>query len=150
MAAPRLVCIEPNPGPRRSQRLNEEERWRVIHLSTEMHLSIRRIAKRMEISTHTVSNVLSKYHQTGGVKDRAGRGRKRVITEEDEKEFVKKAKREKPATQIARECQAETGLSISEPRMQQIIHKHGLRWLVNEKVEEISEANKTARLDYAT
>ena len=104
----------------------------------------------METSRTTVSDILSKCHETGGVKERAGRGRKRVITEEDEKKFVKKAKREKPATQIAREYKAETGISISERRVQQIIHKHGLRWLVNEKVEEISELNKAARLNYAT
>ena len=104
----------------------------------------------MEISRTTVSDVLSKYHETGGVKERAGRGRKRVITEEDEKKFVKKAKREKPATQIAREYKTATGISINERRVQQIIHKQRLRCLVNEKVEEISELNKAAHLNYTT
>ena len=47
--APVLVCVEPNPGPpRRSERLTEEKRWRVIHLNTELQLGPTAIAKRVE------------------------------------------------------------------------------------------------------
>lgn len=147
--APPLVCVEPNPGPRRSQRLSEEERWRVIHLSTEMHLSHRNIAKRMGIRQQTVIDLLKKYHEIGAVKDRPGRGRKRVVTEEDEKEFVKRAKKDKDATQIAQEYREKTGISISERSVQRILHKHNLRYLVHQKVEAISDANKAKRLQYA-
>ena len=42
--APVLVCVEPNPGlPRRSERLTEEKRWRVIHLNTDLQLGPQRL-----------------------------------------------------------------------------------------------------------
>ena len=63
--APRLVGVEPNPGPPKSKRLSEEERWRVVHYSTLEHLSIRRIAQKMQISKTTVAQLLKKFQQTG-------------------------------------------------------------------------------------
>ena len=109
---PPLVCVETKPGPRRSQRLTEEERWRVIHLSTELHLSHSAIAKRMEISRHTVIDLLKKYHEIGTVKDRPGRGRKRKIEEQFEHKILKKAAKDKDSTEIAQEYAAETGIQV--------------------------------------
>ena len=88
----RLVCVETNPGPRRSQRLSEEERWRVIHSATEQHLGPSAIARKMGISKRTAILTLKKYVETGSMKDRPGRGRKRKLTKEDEKKLIKKAK----------------------------------------------------------
>ena len=101
--APRLVCVELNPGPRHTPRLTEEQRWRVIHLSTEDHLRPWRIAKTMNIAVSTVQDLLRKYSETGSVRDRPGRGRKRKLTIDDERKIVRKAKKEKCATEIVRE-----------------------------------------------
>lgn len=147
--APRLVCVEPNPGPRRSQRLSEEERWRVIHLSTEQHLSHAAIARKMGISRHTVIDILHKYHDIGTVRDTPRRGRPRLISEEEVKQIIKKAKKDKDATEIAREYEHKTGIKVSERTIQRIIREHGLQYLVREEVEEISEANEAKRLAYA-
>ena len=94
-AAPviRLVCVETNLGPGLRPRLSEEERLRVIDLSTEMHLSPTRIATRMKIARSTVYHILGKYSGTGSARDRPGRGRKRILTEADEKRVVQKAKK---------------------------------------------------------
>ena len=41
-----LVGVETNPGPPKYGRLSEEERWRVVHLTTEDHLSTREVNPR--------------------------------------------------------------------------------------------------------
>ena len=41
-----LVGVETNPGPPKYGRLSEEERWRVVHLTTEDHLSTREVDPR--------------------------------------------------------------------------------------------------------
>jgi len=146
---PPLVGVEPNPGPRRSPRLSEEKRWRVIHLATELHLGPVAIAKRVGAHRDTVADLLKKYHDTGTVKDRPGRGRKRKLSAEDEKKIVKKAKHDKDARQIAREYESETGTKIDETTIRRVIHAHKLKWLVREHVEELTETNKAKRLAYA-
>ena len=147
--APRLVGVEPNPGPPKSKRLSEEERWRVVHYSTLEHLSIRRIAQKMQISKTTVAQLLKKFQQTGLVSDLARTGRKRKISEQEENKIVKKAKKEKPASEIARELSQESKNEVSVDTVRRILHKHNLRWLVKQKVEALSEVNKAKRLDYA-
>ena len=101
--APPLVGVEPNPGPSHGQHLNEEERWRVVHLSTEVGLSERAIAKRMRVQKTTVHKILTKYRKTGDIKDRPGRGRKRKISTEDEVKIAKKVKKGKSSSELARE-----------------------------------------------
>ena len=147
--APRLVGVEPNPGPPKSKRLSEEERWRVVHYSTLEHLSIRRIAQKMQISKTTVAQLLKKFQQTGLVSDLARTGRKRKISEQEENKIVKKAKKEKPASEIAQELSQESKNEVSVSTVRRILHKHNLRWLVKQKVEALSEVNKAKRLDYA-
>jgi transposase len=147
--AARLVCVELNPGPRRSPRLTEEQRWRVIHLSTESHLSIRRIAKQMKVAKKTVEDLLHKYSKSGSVRDRPGRGRKRKLTKDDERRIVKKAKKEKCATEIVRELKTESGIIVSDRTVRDVIRKQNLRFLVKQTVEELSATNQELRLDYA-
>lgn len=118
-------------------------------MSTELHLSHSAIAKRMGISRTTVIDILKKYHEIGTVNNRPGQGRKRKISELDEKKIVKKARKGKDATEIAREHEAETGMRVHERTIQRVIKKHKLQYLVREEVEELSEVNKSKRLAYA-
>ena len=119
-AAPviRLVCVETNPV---AGRLSEEERLREIDLSTIMHLSPTRIATRMKIARSTVYHILGKYSETGSARDRPGRGRKRILTEADEKRVVRKAKKEKCATEIVRELKANSGIAVSVDTVRRVI-----------------------------
>jgi len=146
---PRLVCVELNPGPGAALRLSEEKRWRVVHLSTEMHLSARAIAKRMEINRSTVDALLKKYHETGAIRDMPGRGRKRKLNEADEQRVIRKAKQDKDAPEIARELRREGGPDVSDRTVERVIRAHKLRYLTKLKVEELSPENKEKRLAYA-
>ena len=141
--------MEPNPGPRESQRLSEEKRWRVIHLSNELHLKPAAIARRVGLHRNTVAYTLKRYHDTGGVRERPGRGRKRKITAEDERQIVKKARKGKDATEIAREFERETKMKVSRQTVGRIIHAHKQKWLRKQQVEALTPANKAKRLVYA-
>lgn len=145
---PRLVCVETNPGPRRSTRLTEEKRWRIVHLHTELGLEPTPIAKRVGVHRNTVYAVINKYHETGSIKDRPGRGRKRKLSTEDEKKIIKKAKQGKDATEIAREYKRE-GIQINQQTVRRIINAHNLKWLPRHKVQVISEVNEGKRLEYS-
>jgi len=103
----------------------------------------------MQISKTTVAQLLKKFQQTGLVSDLARTGRKRKISEQEENKIVKKAKKEKPASEIARELSQESKNEVSVDTVRRILHKHNLRWLVKQKVEALSEVNKAKRLDYA-
>jgi len=103
----------------------------------------------LDIRHNTVLDILDKYHDTGDVIDRPGRGRKRKIPELDRKRIVKKARKDKDSTEIAREYRKETGITVSESTIQRIVKESKLEYLVNQQVEVLSEANKEKRLVYA-
>ena len=75
--APRLVGIEPNPGPPGSKHLSIEKRWNVVFWAQERHLTISAIARKMNIKRESVRAILQKYHETGDVKNRVRSGRKK-------------------------------------------------------------------------
>jgi hypothetical protein len=89
--APLLVGIELNPGPRGSKHLSEPQRWRIVFLNEENGLNETQIARKMKITRDTVYDTLQRYAETGTVHDRPGRGRKRKLTEKEEKRIVKRA-----------------------------------------------------------
>lgn len=122
----------------------------MVYLATEMHLSQARIAKQMNIVRSTVQNILQKYSETDSVRDRPGRGRKRILSGAEEKRVVRKAKKEKCATEIVRELKAESGIVVGVDTVRRVIKKQGLSFLVKKKIEELSARNKEKRLAYAT
>jgi transposase len=103
----------------------------------------------MQVARRTVDDTLKRYYDTGSVKERSGRGRKRKIPEEDETKIVKMAKKGVPATDLARAYTEETGTNVCLNTIRKTLHKHNLRWLVNQEKEEISEDNKVRREEYA-
>lgn len=147
--APRLVGVHPNPGPETGKHLSEEQRLRIIFLHDENHLSIRKIAEIVKVSTRSVTLVLKKHRETGSIKDRAGRGRKRKVSEQERKVMVQQAKKGKPATEIARLYRRKQKKSIDEQTVRNILHEVGMVNLQDQRVEELTDANKQARLEYA-
>ena len=63
--APRLVCVELNPGPKRGKKLREEQKWGVINLWKIEKQGSRTIAKKMGISRTSVQNLIHKYKEPG-------------------------------------------------------------------------------------
>jgi len=94
--APLRIGIEVNPGPRGpGVELTEYERYRVIFLKHENNLSIREISKKMQISTRTVKDIISKFRETESVQNFPRSGRKRKLTPSEETKLVKLAKKGK-------------------------------------------------------
>jgi transposase len=143
------VGVEKNPGPHGHGRLTTEERWRVVHLSVEQHLSARAIARRMHIARNTVASTLKRYVETGDVEEREGRGGKRKLSDDDEKKIVKKAKTGKTATVITRELFQEAKISVHVQTVLNILHKHKFSYKKIREEEAISEAAQQTRLQYA-
>jgi len=100
----------------------------------------------MNISRDTVSSALKRYLETGDVEERAGRGRKRTLSDDDEKVIKKKAKAGKTATVIARELFQEAGIPVRVQTVLNTLHKQNLSYKKIQEEEAISEAAQQTRL----
>jgi transposase len=140
--APILVCVELNPGP---ERLGDENKWRIIIYKKDFKMSDYEIAKKMGISHHTVSDVYARYEETGDVKERPGRGRKRKLSSSDTKKIKKMAKKGKCAPQIRRECK----IDASPRTVQRELRKLGFFYGKIKKIERLSVKHKELRVEYA-
>ena len=137
--------VELNPGPGNGQHLEDEKKWEIVFLGKKKNPNISAIARKVGCSRPTVYDVLAKYRKTGTVKDLAGRGRKRKLSEGEAKNMVKKAKKGKCAPQIARECKKK----VSTRTVRRELRKGGVRYLKIKKVEKLSEAHKKKRVEYS-
>ena len=63
---------------------------------------------------------------------------------------MRKAKKEKCATEIVGELKAESGIAVSVDTVRRVINKHGLRFLIKETVQELSARNEEKLRAYAT
>ena len=147
--APRLVGIEPNPGPGRGVHLDESTRLRIVTLSQDAHWSTKQIAHKVNCSREAVSLVLSRYRERGTAKDKPGRGRKRKLSNRECKEMARQAKKGKPATELARTRAIKTKKEVSRSTVSRALRKEGLRNLKVKDVEALSAENKAERLKYS-
>ena len=66
--APRLVGIEPNPGPGDvGNGVSEERRWRIIFMHKDLKKTPYKIAQELKMNETTVHNIIEKYAETGTV-----------------------------------------------------------------------------------
>ena len=79
--APRLVCVELNPGPRT---LSERKREKIATLIEDAGLGISETARTLKTTRQTVQKTMKKYAETKSVKNRPGQGRKRKLTPQNE------------------------------------------------------------------
>jgi hypothetical protein len=76
-------------------------------------------------------------------------GRKRKLSEREEKKVIKKAKDGSSAREIARDYKRETGASINEITIRRTLHDADFFWLVKQEVEALSVQAMQNRLSYA-
>ena len=94
--APRLVCVEENPGPHFSTHLEEEERWKIIFIMKEQKkekFNVSEIARKVKTSRPTVYETSQRYEETGTVHDREHTDRKRKLSKSEVKKAVRSAKK---------------------------------------------------------
>ena len=101
--APPLVGVEPNPGPGRGQKWDEEQRWRILLKWKDGKKGSKKISKELNVSRSGVRKLIHKYEETGTVHDRPKTGRKRKLSTAEGKKAAKRAKSGKSAPAIARD-----------------------------------------------
>jgi transposase len=144
--APRLVGIEPNPGPGNvGNRLSEEKRWRIIFMHKDLKKVPATIARELKMNEQTVHNVIGKYEETGTVHNLPKSGRKRKLSEAQVRQAVRKAKKGKTSRQIAQESQIEV-----DPRtIRRRLREAGLFYGRVLKVEKLTKRHKELRVKYS-
>jgi transposase len=144
--APRLVCIETNPGPPGSgRRLSEKNRWKAVFYTEDLHWKPEGIARKLKTTRQTVHDILNRYEETGSVADRPRSGRKRIYSEAQVKKIVEKAKKKKKAPQIQREMKKKSSVRTIERRLKE----KGLFYCKVKREEMLSKTHKKKRVDYA-
>ena len=139
--APLRIGIEVNPGPRGpGVELTEYERYRVIFLKHENNLSIREISKKMQISTRTVKDIISKFRETESVQNFPRSGRKRKLTPSEETKLVKLAKKGKSAHKIEAEFSKQTQTHISQRTIRRVLHRHHMAYLSIKKIPKVTKS----------
>lgn len=146
MPAPRLVCIETNPGPAGTERrLSEKDRWRAVIYTEDLHWKPEGVAKKLRTSKQTVYNTLKRYDETGSVVDKPRSGRKRVYSETEVKKMVEKARKKKKAPQIRKEMKKKSSVRTIQRRLKE----KGLFYGKVIKVEKLSDDHKKKRVAYS-
>jgi transposase len=144
--APRLVGIEPNPGPGDvGNRIPEEQRWRVVFKKKDSKLTPPQIARELKMNKNTVNNILDKYEKTRTVHDRPKSGRKRKLSKAEVSRAVKKAKKGKTAPQIARELKNK----VNPRTIRRRLREAGLFYGRVIKEEKLTASHKKNRLQYS-
>jgi transposase len=142
--APRLVCVELNPGP-----FDNETRSKIVWWKNDVGLSTHAIAKKYNSEPKIIRNVLKKYRETGSVANRPGQGRKRKLNPQQERAVVKKLKRGKNSTRVAREVSQKLKQPISPRTIRRIGNKGGAKYLVVEEQDLLTEEHKRKRVEFA-
>lgn len=150
--APRLICVELNPGPGRGHEWSEERRWEIITKWNQEGKSIHAIAKELGIDRRNVKRLIEKYKETGSVERRSGQGRKRKLTRKVVRQMKQKAKRGKKATEITRDYNVtheNEGKTVGVHTVRRELKREGLKYLVNQEREELSPDHIAKRLAYS-
>ena len=109
-------------------RLSVQERMRVVVLNEEGY-SMNSIAKRLKMGRRTVQEIVKKYAETGEVKDRLGRGRKKKTSTREDRKIVQAClnDRRKSAKDISKEVKEDIGLELSSRTIRRRLLDAGLK-----------------------
>lgn len=147
---PRLVGVEPNPGPPKKTRLSDADRWRIVLYHNDLHWSNKKIATFVQCNEHTVHEVLERHHEGLGIGERAGRGRKRKISKTEGKQMAKDAEKGRFVKHIQREFKKSANKEVSYDTVRRTLARQDMEYKRFKKVDLLTEDNIKQRLKYAT
>ena len=133
-------------------RLTEKKRWGIVCLKDYCQLSNYKIASVLDISKTTVKTVYERFQETGSVNERAGRGRQRKLTNEEEL-FVSNYVQTKPratAREITYQIAIEFGKTVSRKLVCAVLHRSGFRSRIARPVPFLTSRHSSLRHDFAT
>jgi transposase len=59
--------------------LSDKDRWKIVTLFTDLHLSLRQIARNVKCTHEAVRKTLQRFRETGEVTNRPGQGRPTIM-----------------------------------------------------------------------
>ena len=109
------------------------------------------VAKRLGIGRRTVQEIVKKYAETGYVKDRQGKGRKRRTSSREDRKIIQASlkDRRKSSIEISREIKEEIGLEVSSRTIRRRLLDSGLKSCRAKKKPLLSEKARQKRLQWA-
>ncbi|CAF3970265.1 unnamed protein product [Rotaria sp. Silwood1] len=132
--------------------LSIEQRWRMIGLHFDCHLSSREIARKLQCSTTTVTQIINLFKETKNVLERQGRGRPAIIQGAVRRQFRQILSRYPTSTSrsISTRLQSRTGKVVSARTIRRVRRKENYH-PVHPKVQwTINEAQAISRFRYAS
>ena len=133
----------------KSKEHSEDLRKRVVacHMNGEGY---DKISKKLNLPRSTVRAIIKKYSSEGHVKNKTGRGRKRVLSERDERKIVRYVNQNPRAT--AKEIvdtQCTSGVSVSRQTVGRTLKRAGLKACRPRKTPLLRSVHLKARLAFA-
>ena len=109
------------------------------------------IAKRLKMGRRTVQEIVKKYAETGEVKDRLGRGRKKKTSTREDRKIVQAClkDRRKSAKDISKEVKEDIGLELSSRTIRRRLLDAGLKSCRAKKKPLLSMKARQKRLQWA-
>ena len=133
--------------------LSIQKRWKIVFLHLHkfrLKLSMRTIVKKLQYSQDTVKTWINRYQETGDVQDEEGRGRKRKISEKEDKKIISKTKRPQinSSAKISISMKRQ-GIDISSATVRRRLNEEGLYKLQLLKKSLLSDSHRDNRLKWA-
>ena len=131
-------------------RLSQEARVRVVVLAEEGY-SMNKIAQRLQIGRRTVQEIVKKHKETGSVKDREGRGRKKKTSNREDGCIIKASlkDRRKSSTILCKDINANLDIVISPRTIRRRLLEAGLKSCRAKKKPLLSVKAREKRLAWA-
>jgi transposase len=132
--------------------LSDAERWKIVYLCNDLHLSLRQIAKTMKCSHKAVEDTIHRYRETGSIRERQHPGRPSSMNEQSLKRLDRIISKHTSYTSsaLAREMHDKTGIRISPRTIRRVRRTTLARHPVHEQiVKSLKPGEITRRLSFA-
>lgn len=136
------------PGSRRH--MDMETASRAVAMLQEGN-SQRSVAIRVGVSRRAIRNLWERYQETGSVARRAGTGRTRATTDQEDRYIRLTARRERSITArtLQNRLRQSTGTRVSEQTIRNRLHEDGQRSRMRVIRLKLTRAHRAARLRFA-
>jgi transposase len=131
-------------------RLSEEERYNIVLLHKQ-GLNLTQIAANVGCDRHDVRRWIDRYNETGGVAENQGRGRKRKLSEVNERavEWIITGNQAPSIRLVAKRLKTEKKIDVSRETVRRTAHARGLTPFKKQRSSRLTKAHKKARLAFA-